>query len=395
MSPNGNPLSLMSTTAEPVSVAKLSNKLLELLQAVRSNNVFADSFDQAVIADKKTLLQLAAMHTIFTDRFTSIISDAMPDASQADIDELVRQISVKSTAFCSAVALGEISDIESLAITAVCIALIQWVDHGMDRGDSAMREAVRLVMIDVPVNYIVDPIVRARYRGMLQIGKLLREIAHDPDDLSFLTSAAYEHTLYREMLVGELSKQYLAAGSKTLFWADNAEQIAWLSITNVALIFVAGMLYAIYRQQDSTLPDIQTIMLDLDVRSAVQDSANAAIRGWDDLGDRRIDASAEGAWGKFVINLFNQQAPGFLNAFLLKAGVPKHELSAAVDLLTHYHDSEYQVVAFFVDLVASRFASIPASSAAKYSVFLTLAKRVVEAGYVNRLSDIFVADNIA
>src|SRR5258706_3348559 len=229
MSVNTSPIATVLPESSTLLLANISSKLLELLRAVRGNYVFSDSFNTALTLDSEALGQLGKMHDRFAEQFTAIIRAGMPDASQA-VAELVRQISVKSTAFCSAVAFGEIDDIDSLAKTAVCIALIQWVDHGMDRGDAAMREAVRMLILTVPLESVRDSVVRARYSAIMQIERLLLEITDDRNDLDLLAQSAYGHTLFREMLVGDLSHQYQQSESKAAFLQQNSEQIAWLSI---------------------------------------------------------------------------------------------------------------------------------------------------------------------
>ncbi|GEM_PF-913916 len=374
--------------AEPTR-STLNKKLVELLMAVRANYVFPDSFDSSIPLDQAALEQLADMHQRLVGLFTDIVYRAMPEAPDK-ANEFVYQIVVKSTAFCSAVALGEIDDTERLATTAACIALCYWVDHAMDRGDQAMIQALVCLLHNTPPEEIQEPTVRARHEAIAGIERLLESFAADEGDLDALAHCIYEHTLFREMHVVELSQQYLAAEDKEQFWAENAEQISWLSITSTALIFVAGMVYQLYRRALPELPGLPEILANQEIIDAVHMTANAAIRGWDDLGDRFIDAGAEGSWGNFVINLFNQPHPVLLNSFLTMSGVPAEGLNEAVRILTC--GEEAPVVEFFVELVRSKFAAISTETATKYEVFLTMIKRVVEAGFVNRLSDIRIAD---
>jgi hypothetical protein len=374
----------------PLPNQHIKRKLLELLCAVRENYVFGDSFPSINSLDQTTLEQVKVIHDKLVQRFSGMMFKAMPE-SREKAEEYIWQIASKSTAFCSAIALGEIDDLDQLAATANCIALVYWVDHGMDRGDQLMCEALNTLLRGDPASSIQDTVVKARYEGITQISVLLETFAYDKNDLELLTRFVYEHTLFREMHVVALSEHYLTALDREEFWANNAQQIAYLGITNGALIFVASMIYQLYRHRDPALPDLAQILDNQEVLGAVHMTANAVIRGWDDLGDRHIDAGEEGdEWGKFTLNLFNQNHPLLLGHFLSMAGVPEARIADSIDVLNS--GNEYMISEFFVELVRDRFAAISPETAEHYAVFLTIIKRVVEAGYVNRLNDIRIAE---
>ena len=125
-----------------------SSKLLTLLKMTWDSPVFGDAFPFSHTLGQEKALELVfekieSMHTLLIEWLKPILNEWMHPISIGVINEIVRQIAPKSTAFCSAIAVNEIDDIELLAQVGLSIALVYWIDHRMDRGDYAMEEAIK------------------------------------------------------------------------------------------------------------------------------------------------------------------------------------------------------------------------------------------------------------
>jgi len=386
-----------------------SSTLLRLLQLTWRSPVFGDAYPATILTKTGAITQqIEEVHQRFLTRLEPILKQGMPYASAAEVQEIMRQIGPKSTAFCSAIAAAEIHDVERLCAAAVSIALVYWADQSMDRGDEAMMAAVHSLNSQAsngnsdysmnsysyngPSKFMdpaasVDEVYAARRRAVRQIEQEVIRLSR-PEDMPVLLDCVFHETLQHEARMRELSQLYLRqAGSN--FWDTYAEEIARLSIINGAFIYVTSAIYAIYRLHQPHLPPLVEIFNQPAMMVALRGAGNAAIRVFDDLGDRHIDQGHYPEWGEFCLNIFNQPHPRLLRAFLLRAGMDDAHLHESV--LAAFQAggrvSQTYIIEAFKELVRDQVMKLPPPIWQRYRTFLTLSKRVIEAGYVNTLGD--------
>jgi hypothetical protein len=370
------------------------HKLVDLLSQTWASPVFADSYPHLTPENSEPVWrQVKTIHTEFVAVLRPLLIASMPDAAETEMVEIVRQIGAKSTAFCGAIAAGEVDDLARLRAAAVSIALVYWCDQSMDRGDTAMATAVHSLHNYPNSGDALPPLAAARLRGVRAIDAELTRLSR-PEDVPWLRRAVFQDTLLQEARIWELSQQYLIKPDKDAFWDYYADEVAWLSINNGALIYVTAAIYAIYRCHRPELPSLEEIFSHEPVMRLLQGPANAAIRVFDDFGDRHIDSGAYPQWGGFCLNLFNQSDGRFLAHFLRHAHLDDPRLSRAFIAALQSNDADrYEyATAVFADFLRERVATVPAPVWERYAVFLTLAKRVLEAGYVNAMGDMELAE---
>jgi len=380
-----------------------SSTLLRLLQLTWRSPVFGDAYPATVLTRTSAITQqIEEVHVRFLARLEPILKQGMPTESAADVQEIMRQIAPKSTAFCSAIAAGEIRDVERLCAAAVSIALVYWADQSMDRGDEAMMAAVRSLS-GPPLNghsvngngnhaangslKSMDLVARARWRAVRHIEQEVIQLSR-PEDTPVLLDCVFQETLQHEARMRELSQLYLHQGDAA-FWDAYADEIANLSIINGAFIYVTSAIYAIYRRHQPRLPGLVEIFSQPALMAVLRGPGNAAIRVFDDLGDRHIDQGLHPEWGEFYLNLFNQPHPRLLRAFLIQAGMDDEQQRQSV--LAAFQAggrvSQTYITEMFKELVRDQLMKLPPPVWQRYRTFLTLSKRVIEAGYVNTLGD--------
>lgn len=385
-----------------------TNKLIELLRQTWASPVFGDSYP-VVAADGVTLAkivnQVKEVHHHFVTELKPILARGMPEATTAQVAMIVHQIASKSTAFCAAIAAGEIHDVQRLCAAAVSIALVYWADQSMDRGDEAMLTAVgRLGHGGSPLTstayadltHSLTDLELARLTAVQQIEAQLQRLSRS-EDISILARCVFHDTLSQEARFRELSQYYLVEADDQWFWATHADEVARLSIENGALIYVTAAIYAIYRHHRPELPGLREIFGNEAVMSLLNGPCNAAIRVFDDLGDRYVDSGAYPEWGEFSLNVFNHPNPRFLHTFLHRSGIEDRRARTEIvgAFILGGADYDAYIVRVFVELVRERMSRLPAAIWQRYGTFLALAKRVVEAGYVNTLGDMALAENFS
>jgi hypothetical protein len=371
------------------------SKLLELLELTWESPVFGDSYAVTKEVGGGSVMQrVARMHTLLVARLRPILAEWMQPITDHEIDEIIRQIAPKSTAFCSAIAAGELDDVERLSQAGLSIALVYWIDHGMDRGDMAMEAAIRRRVgrptgaDDLALEQASANLIPTRSIGLGALEQIISAFCR-PEDAAVLVDNVLHEVLYREVRMRELSRLYERSNQKR-FWSDYMHESAEHAILNVALVYVTAAIYAIHRQHTPRLPSLAEIFAEPAVMRLMNGPAAAMIRVLDDLGDRAIDSGEDPRWGHFTLNIFNQSHPDWLDAFMHVAGL--HDRQAAQSLIDAFHDddssSREYIFRTFVDFARTEFAALSAGTYQAYRLFLNLGKRVLEAGYVNAIGDI-------
>jgi hypothetical protein len=377
---------------EQQMAATASAKLRDILYSTWSSPVFGDSYPPAAsLAGAAIAERIGTVYTAAGSTLREIIAIGMPELDVAAREEIVAQITAKSVGFCGAIAVNDLHDTERLRAASVCIALVYWCDQTMDRGDTAMRAAVRLLTENTQHSTEVgaNPLVQARVAAL---GYLVHEVGQlcRPEDALWVLRAILEDTLRSEARILQLTDEFLHRPNEQ-FWAERAEEVAYRSIHNGGFIAVVSMIYAIYRQRQPTLPALTEVLHDDVVMAPLRGPGNAAIRIFDDIGDRVIDSGSMPAWGRFTLNLCNQCESQVLNAFVHHAGFVEPRVAAEVvqAIQTGAYD---QVITAFVALNRTAFSALPDGLQARHAIFLTLARRVIEAGYVNMHGDDWLAE---
>jgi len=377
-----------------------SQMLLYLLRQTWSNPVFNDSYPPAVFSQAAAVIhQVQAIHECFVATLRPILATGMPHASEAEVEKVISQIAPKTTAFCVAISVGEITDLKRLSAAAVAIAISYWADQSMDRGDEAMVVAVRRATASghhgsLPGTRPLSWSIQARFAALRCIEREVRRLTEDPDDLPYVLRAIYRDVLENQALMRDLRRSYAVQTDGHGFWVDQAETVARLAIADSGLMSAVTVIYAIYRHHHPDLPSLAEIYDHPEIASLVQGPCNAAVRVFDDFGDRQIDEGQHPQWGIFNINLFNQSNPQWVRAFVRNSGITDEAEHTALLAALVQNDlvGQSYVTQTYVKLLRSRFASLPQSLWEDYGVFLKLCKRTLEAGFVNSVGDIALAD---
>ncbi len=372
--------------------------MARLLRLTWNSPIFGNAYPlTSPERDGRVMRQIEVVYEQLVRELKPILVEWMqPDVPETDVGEIIRQLGPKSTAFCSAIAAGEIDDIERLIAVGLSIALIYWADHSIDRGDAKMEAAVRLFaqpwLTKLPVVSADLPQALSRLSGLVVLEQVIRQLSR-PEDAPLLLEHVACEVLWREARVLELSRQY-KAGDAEAFWATYALEMGEHVVKNGALIYVTGAVYAIYRQHYPQLPSLAEVFSQTAMMDVITGPCNAAIRVFDDLGDRSIDDGHDPRWGSFCLNLFNQPDTDWLRAIFQLARLEDQNIVRAVLEAFQIGNKagDAYIVSVFVDLVREQLAALPASVQTSYRVFLTLCMRVMEAGYVNTMGDIELSD---
>jgi hypothetical protein len=374
------------------------HKLVELLYETWRSPVFADSYPNFSIRQAELVLaQLEKTSTLLVINLETLLRQGMPEATPLMVADIIQQIASKSVAFCAAIAAGEVDDVDRLHAAALSIALVYWADQSMDRGDGAMLTAVHTLRNNGSTpswqGHNLPPLEAARFKTLQAIETQVRQLSR-PEDAPVLLQAVFYDTLKQEARIWELSQRYLTQPDKNQFWSHHADEVAYLSINNGAFIYVTAAIYAIFRCHRPALPPLSEIFQNRQVMDLMEGPGNAAIRVYDDLGDRHIDSGDYPQWGDFYLNIFNQANVFLLDNFLRYAHIydPQDVDSLIAAFQAADEESHRYIVDFFTGLLRQRVTALPPVVWQRYGLFLRLAKRVLEAGYVNTMGDMNLAE---
>jgi hypothetical protein len=180
------------------------------------------------------------------------------------------------------------------------------------------------------------------------------------------------------------------------FWEVHAKDVAQTMIDCSGLMSAVAIIYAIYRRSQPDLPSLDELYSHPELMRLVRGTFNSAVRVFDDAGDWETDTGKHPAWGEFNLNIFNQPHPKLLRAFLDYSEISEnHPLNAAAlaAFALPTSQSRLAVSQLFLDITRQQVAALPASLWEHYTLFLTLCKRTLEAGFVNALGDVFLSEN--
>jgi hypothetical protein len=368
-----------------------SSKLHDLLTQLWSSPVFGTSYPFTFNGAHATVLR--TIDQIYHQTLATldhVLGLAWPDVCAAERDVVIRQVAAKSVAFCGAIAVDHLQNVEQLRAAASAIALVSWIDQTMDRGDEAMVTAVELVSGTRRLESSVQSAAVQHYVAALSWFRREVAVIAAPEDAPIVLRCLIDDTLAPEARMWRLSKQYQHM-NPDCFWQRFAGAIGQLTVHNVGLVAVTAMVYAIYRRQHPQLPCLREIIHDQALMHGPVRAGEATIRMLDDIGDQTIDAGGDQAWGIFAINLWNQDDPRYLTAFLDAAGIAPSAIRTAMDTAYAMQD-ESELTLLWLDYVRSAYAAILPEQRTRYETFLLLSQRVIEAGLVNALGDDVLAE---
>jgi len=378
-----------------------SHVLIHLLENTWSSPVFGDAFgENASTQTPKVISQIEAIASGFISEFRQYIAEGMPEMSQQNIEEIVNQSAPKTVSFCPALTGGEVDDIPRLTAVAVAVGLMYWGDQTMDRGDTAMFIAIRVLgdpTVSIPKS--LRSKVLARLQALHRIEDKINSFARG-EDVSLVLACFYKQVLVNEARLHQYSLNYLKAHDPHVFLAKHAVEIASLMTIDAGFPSVSSSLYTIYRQQQPTLPSLQDVYSEPAMVETLQ-ICNAVVRIADELGDWDTDSGHDPAWGVFCINLFNQPHHALLHAFYDVAGIHslplRSSLSRAFNRFhgdpSHRKECGEYILNVFLDHIRRHITQLPPNILDTYKLYITLCKRVLEIGYINKVGDVALADH--
>lgn len=369
-----------------------SEVLRSLLEQTWKSPVFGDSFGPDV--SLKTLhivQQIDEIAQTFHRDLREALTVGIPKSSQRDIEQIVAQIAPKTVSFCPALAAGELHDIAKLSAFSVAIGLMYWGDQTMDRGDPSMPLAIRLFAGAklAPPKHLANT-AKSQAKALAGMEEKINFFAR-AEDAPFVLPCFAQQVLLNEVRVHELSKQYLAVANRDAFLTKHAKELAWLITQDAGFSSVSSSLYALYRQENPSLPPLSAVHADRTITDLIQ-MCSVVVRIFDELGDWDIDAGHHPKWGVFSINPFNQPNKDFLSELLLLGNINNPKM---VDSFIHFHDSPQarmtngqHITGVLLGHVRNFVANLPPT---KFDLYVTLCKRVLEIGYINRAGDVNLA----
>jgi hypothetical protein len=406
----------------------------QLIQACWKSPVFGDSYTSSVPrADFER--SAAEAERAFVTSFTPIMAKGMPELAPETCEAYARALSLHAIGLYSTIGV-ELNDIDCLTGVQVCFGLLFWGDSFLDRGDPAMEAAISSLLdgyLPAPAlsampagiglkrsgrrrpNAAKAPAVQSRLGALRQIAPQVIRMARPEDALVLLHSRLFD-VLKHSLGVRQLSRLYLQRGRGD-FWEEHAYRYAKHSILSMSLFGYVGLIYAMRRRENPDLPSLAEIIEEQPLMRFVDGLANAAARIFDDAGDQEIDAGAkqprfifagdmagaparilDGAGDQKIndgvsrwnqINLFNAHDLRLIRAFFHFIGITDEDLvGCAIEAFqSDTREGDSVILQLFVDLLRQHMKALPPENLRGYSEFITLAKRCIEAAYVNAIGD--------
>ena len=372
--------------------------LRRLLAETWSSPVFGDSFppevasEEAGVAATQTIQELARG---FSGQLFRYIRPAVADKTDAEVRAIVARITPKTISFCPALTAGELDDPQRLLAVSLAIGLMYWADQTMDRGDMAMPSAIRQLAGQRPkVPRSLQPIVQRQRTALAGIPEQVANFAR-PEDVAAVLRCFDQQVLLNEVRLDALSRRYLivSAADQPEFLSKNARAIARYMVIDAGFPSVSSSLYAVYRQHQPTLPPLDEIYATPPLTRLLQ-ICNAVVRVADELGDWQMDAGTDPVWGIFCLNLFNQAHPALLEAFFDWAFLPASQRPGSHQAFAAFQNDQTRqtagdiIMGCFFEHAKAAVRDLPPGIQTRYGRYITLCKRVLEIGYVNRVGDI-------
>lgn len=372
-----------------------SRKLAYLLHVLWQSPVFGDSFPKSS-DESSAMAQFDSMYPYFVKTVFPILKNGLPNEDSDKLNGIIEQIAPKSIAFCASISAGEIQNMEHLSNAAAAISISYWADQSMDRGDEWMLAAVQyLNHKSIGKDIAASKEFSGRLEALRHIKRLASQITNFPDDLPYTLQAIERDVLGNQAEMCLLSRKFLGSPVEH-FWDAHAKEVAQTMIDCSGLMSAVAIIYAIYRRRQPDLPSLDEIYSHPELMRLVRGTFNSAVRVFDDAGDCETDRGKDAEWGGFNLNIFNQPHPKLLREFLDYSEISEnHPLRAEAlsSFALPLSESRVVVSQLFLNIARQQVAALPASLWEHYTLFLTLCKRTLEAGFVNTLGDVFLSEN--
>ena len=378
-----------------------ANTLEMLIQATFRGPVFGP--DNAFGAEAAGRIpdiknQVARIAHFFKDELTMSITNALPNADEAVVARLLKEITPKSVTFCPALTAGELltpDNTRRLAGAASAIGIMYFADQSVDRGDDYMVQAIEY-LCGKKQPQALQPEVTARLTTLQRIRTNIEKFAL-PEDAPYVLDCYDQQVLANEAVLHTMSNDYLQASPKArqTMLNNSVEDIARRMIIDAGFPSVTASLYAIYRQNDPSLVPLGDIHHDPGIKKLLQ-FCNVIVRIADELGDYDIDAGNHPEWGTFSINPFNQYHQRFFEIFCDQADIRDPRIVERLQqtckaFSKSHHDEQIKMVdsiaAILFEHARYTFETLPRSLVAQHALYVQLCKRVLEIGHVNMAGD--------
>ncbi|HEV7454529.1 MAG TPA: hypothetical protein VGO07_04695 [Candidatus Saccharimonadales bacterium] len=376
----------------------IDKQLEHFLKATWESPVFGDTFPKAHGRSRLAWArrQLADIAAAIAPELIEKVSAGMPELDRRSVEKIVSgEIIPKTLAFCPALTIGELNDIPRLSAVAVAVGLMYWGDQTLDRGDTAMAEAIMLLgSSNAQAEAKVSKKARLRYGALRHIQEKTDALAR-PEDAPFVLACFYDQVLHNEVAMQKLSLDYVVSDKAPAFLTKHGRRVAEITTVSAGFPSISSSLYAIYRQHEPSLPPLAEIYGNPAMTNLLQ-TCNVVVRLWDELGDWMMDSGYDPRKGEFVINPFNQYDSSCVQrfcelAFIADAG----QVAAIQQAFAGFHDSEAArqehgayILKTLRDHIRHYMKNLPAAIRTDFELYIRLCKRVMEIGYVNRIGDI-------
>jgi len=379
----------------------------QLIRETLVNPVFGNTFEANPARLELVGQHLGAVTKIAQPRLTDIVQQGMPEWSPQEVSRVVdEEIMHKLKAFYSFLSWGELGDsIDLLAAGTVAVGGMYWGDQTNDRGDRHTTRALKALGLHP------QPKLRGkaghRLAALNQIETNIRSGGDErgiapEEDIPYILACFLDQVLVGEGYMQDVSRKFLKLGDQKKFLAKNGAHIADVTTVTAGFPSVSSSLYGIYRHGDSALPPLAEIYSNIQMKDLLQ-ACNVVVRIWDELGDWYMDTGAVPEKGVFVINPLNEYDPSMVERYCELAFIKDPgEIALLKEAFKNFHRSDnerplhsaYILETFrahiekYVNTLGDR---LPPQLAKRYAPYVTLCKRVLEIGYVNRKGDIDMA----
>jgi hypothetical protein len=386
----------MHTMVEPTDT-----RLTELLTPTWEGPVFGEghAFSERTPEKIGQVGQyLGAVAIATSEQLTNHVKLGMPEWGQETVVQIVdREILPKTIVFVTALTDGEINDEKRLIAATSAVTLMYFGDQTLDRGDKPMSQALGLLgqntRIEVAAMMGLESPVTSRFIAISHIEDYVKSFAR-PEDVSLVLRCFYDQVLHNEVAMHELSQAYFDGGRDKVFLDGHAAKLADITTVSAGFPSVSSSLYAIYRQHKRELPSLSEVYANKTMTDLLQ-ACNVVVRIWDELGDWEMDAGLHPEKGVPVINPLNEYHPDFVQRFGELAFLSKDQIAGLQYAMKQFHygpetqqaNQDY-ILTMLSDHVRKIFADLPQEVQTKFEQYITLCKRVVEIGYVNKMGDI-------
>ncbi len=358
---------------------------MENLSDIFENRIF---FGQTFPPDSlQRMTDLVPLVKDFTlSEIVKVLKLSLPDKTPEEGNNFIEQVLPKSIAFGSLLGIEQSKHPELLAKVGTLHALIQIVDHLMDKKDQLMINAVKEYLDDNPAKNINNP----RLHLLVAINDTLKSISTENDgSYEILYTEVFNSTFGGGMRISELSEHLFLLEKEQLenYIDTKSIEIAGILVSNTAIIAATSIIYSVYKKICPELPSLKEVLSNKYILDFLY-MVSVAGRIWDDLGDRDIDMGNDIEWNSEYINLFNINSYKIIWNMIFWAleGIDNEkEIHTMVHRIHSNMDNEMELDKILMNLVNQFEPSV--NHLPEFSTAIMLIKRITEMAYYNKMGD--------